>query len=65
MPYGYPGKGENYGMSTKGRTSGYKARIHNVFVPVQGSKGMPNTRNVTGKKGGAGTNVNYGSRDGY
>ena len=64
MPYGYPKKGE-YGMSTKGRTSGYKARIHHVFIPVSGSKGKPNSMNVTGKKGGAGTNVNYGSRDGY
>jgi len=61
MPYGYS-KGA---MSTKGRTAGKKANIHNVFGPVQGSAGRPNVKAVTGTKGGAGTNAIYGSRDGY
>lgn len=64
MPYGYPMKGE-YGMSTKGRTTGHKARIHNVFVPLNAKQGRPNVINVSGQKGGAGTNVKYGSADGY
>ena len=63
MPYGNP-KG-NYGMSTKGRTSGKKSAIHHTFGPVKGGSGKANVKTVSGGRGPHAGSDQYGSSDAY